>query len=85
MLTDRGLMVIKNFIQRMLTKNPLVRKIKYLQKGGGKRKKGAARGLSFMKFSAFLNLFNVMSKMPISLWIYSSSKVALYTESSGEK
>ena len=78
-------MVIKNFIQRMLTKNPLVRKIKYLQKGGGKRKKGTARDLSFMKFSAFLNLFNVMSKMPISLWIYSSSKVALYTESSGEK
>ena len=85
MLTDRGLMVIKNFIRRMLTKNPLVRKIKYLQKGGGKRKKGTARGLSFMKFSAFFNLFNVMSKMPISLWIYSSSKVALYTESSGEK
>ena len=84
MLTDRGLMVIKNFIRRMLTKNPLVRKIKYLQKGGGK-KKGTAKGLSFMKFSAFLNLFNVMSKTPISLWIYSSSKVALYTESSGEK
>lgn len=78
-------MVIKNFIRRMLTKNPLVRKIKYLQKGGGKRKKSTAKGLSFMKFSAFLNLFNVMSKTPISLWIYSSSKVELYTESSGEK
>lgn len=53
LLTDRGLMVIKNFIRRMLTKNRLVRKIKYLQKGGGKKKKGTARGLSFMKFSAF--------------------------------
>ena len=48
-------MVIKNFIRRMLTKNPLVRKIKYLQKGG-KRKKSTAKGLSFMKFSAFFEL-----------------------------
>lgn len=56
MHTDRGLMVIKNFIWRMLTKNPLVRKIKYLQKGGGKRKKSTAKGLSFMKFSAFFEL-----------------------------
>ena len=46
----------------MLTKNPLVRKIKYLQKGGGKKKKGTAKGLIFMKFSDFFNLFNVMTK-----------------------
>ena len=48
-------MVIKNFIRRMLTKNPLVRKIKYLQKGGGKKKR-YCKGPKFYEILCFFEL-----------------------------